>query len=114
MSDQINDGGPALIRMLQCGKKSCSHIFTDDEHVWLPGTIGKRACCPLCHNGDYYTLKENGQKMTMQEREPYRKGIDPNAIEPTAKMGPKMRLRLERVKVRSLDMLAARTSQSHE
>jgi hypothetical protein len=59
----------------------------------------------MCGNGDFYTLKPNGQKMTMGERDQYRDGIDPTTIEPAPRMGPKMKAYLHDAKRRALETL---------
>lgn len=102
MSEQIQS---PLVKLIQCGRRSCSYVLLGDERRWLPKDIGRTACCPFCGNDDFYTLKANGQKTVWSERDLYRNGIDPNLIEPTPRMGPKMRSALLDAKRRALESI---------
>lgn len=95
---------PKLVRLLQCGRKSCGYVLADEERGWRREDIGQRAICPICANDDFYTLKANGQKVNYREMDEYRKGVDPNLIEATPRMGPKMRAYLRDAKKRILAM----------
>jgi len=99
---------PILVRLIQCGRRSCSYVLTEDERDWEQHPkwdSGKVAVCPICGNDGFYTLKPNGQKMTMSERDQYRDGIDPATIEPSPRMGPKMKAYLRDAKRRALEIL---------
>jgi hypothetical protein len=91
-----------LVKLIQCGRRSCSHVLLEDERAERPNDFGYTLICPKCGNDDFYTLKENGRKTVWSERDLYRNGIDPNLIEPTTRMGPKMRAALLSAKERAL------------
>lgn len=101
----MNDQPKTLVRLIQCGRRSCSYVLTEDERDWMPNGFGKTAVCPICGNDGFYRLKPNGQKMTMSERDQYRDGIDPATIEPSPRMGPKMKAYLRDAKRRALETL---------
>jgi hypothetical protein len=92
------DCNPRLVRLLQCGRKSCGYVLTDDEREWKSVEYGKRAICSQCGCDSFYTLNEKGQQITTRDREKYRDGIDPTTIEPSPRMGPKMTKAIIRAK----------------
>jgi len=93
------------VKLIQCGRHSCGHILLEDERDWKPLTewSGKRAICPKCGEDSFYTLNEKGQKTTMSQRDQYRDGIDPATIEPSSRMGLKMRRRILAAKRRAME-----------
>ncbi len=98
---------PKLVRLIQCGRRSCSYVLTEDERLWEPKSeIGQVAVCPICGDDSFYTLKANGQKVTFKEREEYRDGVNVDEIEATPRMGPKMRSYLRDAKARALGRIA--------
>lgn len=100
MSNQTN-----LVKLIQCGRRSCSHVLIEDERGWKLNDIGHTAVCPKCGNDDFYTLKPNGQKTSFSERDLYRDGIDPATIEPTPRMGPKFKAALMDARRRALELI---------
>lgn len=94
-----------LVRLIQCGRRACSHILTEDEREWTRplGELRRRtAICPQCGCDNFYTLNERGQSITFRELENYRNGLDPATIEPSPRMGSKMKSRLLAAKARIL------------
>jgi len=97
-----------LVRLVQCGRRSCSYVLSEDERGWTPNDYGgQKAICPKCGEDGFYTLKENGQKASWGERDQYRDGIDPTLIEPTPRMGPKFRAALLDAKRRIMEANAS-------
>lgn len=95
-----------LVRLVQCGRRSCGYILTEGERVWVPSKnfdMGQTAVCPICEEDSFYTLKPNGQKVKFSERDDYRDGIDPTMIEPAPRMGPKVKAYLRDAKRRILE-----------
>ena len=96
---------PRLVRLVQCARKSCGHVLLEDERGWtLPkgALFSRTAICPKCSNHSFYTLNEKGQQITMRDSEKYRHGIDPASIEPSPRMGLKMKRRILAAKRRAL------------
>jgi len=93
-----------LVHLLQCGRAKCGHVLTKDEYDWKPSGIGATAICPMCGCSEFYSLKANGQKMTMKDHEENRDGINPELIEPTPRMGPKLKASLINAKRRILEV----------
>lgn len=94
-----------VVRLIQCGRRSCGFILTEEERKWTVDPkweARQTAVCPRCGEDGFYTLKPNGQKTTMKERDKYRDGIDPTLIDPAPRMGPKMRAGLLAAKRRIL------------
>lgn len=60
----------------------------------------------MCGCSEFYSLKANGQKMTMKDHNENRGGINPELIEPTPRMGPKLKAALLDAKRRILEMNA--------
>ena len=96
------------VKLIQCGRRSCSYVLDEDERAWEQHPEwedGKVAVCPICGQDDFFTLKPNGQKVRVSEMDEYRDGIDPNLIEPTPRMGPKMKAYLRDAKRRIMHRL---------
>ncbi len=122
MKNQIQSGAtllqPRLVRLLQCGRKSCGHVLTEAEREWVKSKDfegARTAVCPECGNDDFYTLNAAGQSMTMRQmRESGEREIDPATIEPSPRMGPKMKARILDAKRRALESLPnSELSQPH-
>ena len=95
-----------LVRILQCGRQSCSHVLTEDERDWKSDPrweSSRTAICPECGCDSFYTLNEKGQQITTRDREKYREGIDPSTLEPSPRMGPKNRRMILAAKARILE-----------
>jgi hypothetical protein len=85
---------PRLVRLVQCGRRACGYVLTEEERDWRedPEWEGRKtAVCPKCGEDSFYSLNELGQKLTMRDRDKYRDGIDPATIEPSPRMGEKMK-----------------------
>ena len=98
---------PRLV--LQCGRKSCGHVLTESERDWVKSKYfkgAKTAVCPECGNDDFYALNSAGQAMTARDmRDGAAREIDPATIEPSPRMGPKMKARILDAKRRALEFL---------
>lgn len=97
---------PRLVRLIQCGRRSCGYVLTEDEREWSQDPeweFRKTAICPKCGEDSFYTLNERGQKITFKERDKYRDGLDPTTIEPSPRMGLKMRRRILAAKRRAIE-----------
>ena len=98
-----------LVRLLQCGRKSCGHVLTESERDWVKSKDfegARTAVCPECGNDDFYTLNAAGQAMTTRDmRDGADREIDPATIEPSPRMGPKMKARILDAKRRALESL---------
>ena len=95
---------PRLVHLLQCARAKCGHVLTKDEYTWKPSCIGRTAICPMCGCSEFYSLKANGQKMTMKDHDENRDGINPELIVPTPRMGPKLKASLLDAKRRILEV----------
>lgn len=104
MSQEPETFFPKVI-LMQCGRRSCGHVLLDTEREWIPNGIGETACCPKCGEEGFYHLNELGQTLKMSQREQYRHGVDPHLINPSTRMGLKMRRRIFAVKARALATL---------
>lgn len=84
------DGEPQLVQLVKCCKQKCSHILTDDFYDWLESEdgYGRTAHCPKCNGTEFYTLNHKGQQ------ENHASKLDPTTIEPTNRMGNKLRTKL--------------------
>lgn len=105
--DQPSTAGASsqrLVRLIQCGRASCGYVLTEDEQKWVPhpefenSTTGT---CPKCGKDSFYHLNAQGQKRRMSEPLPWE--IDPNDIEPSPKMGLKMKRRILAAKRRAIE-----------
>lgn len=92
-----------LVHLVQCARRTCLHVLTEDEYEWVPHNSGETALCPKCLNDAFFSLNEFGQRLTMRDREKFRAGIDPNLIQPTPRMGKKRRAQLLAAKHRALE-----------
>lgn len=95
---------PKLVRLIQCGRRSCSYVLAEEERHWREDPEWedhKTAICPLCGEDSFYHLKANGQKISFRERDQYRDGVPLDEIEATPRMGPKMRNALRDAKTRA-------------
>ena len=97
---------PQKVKLLKCGKKTCSHVLTEDEQVWIPSDMGRSATCPKCGKDSFYSLNELGQEVTWNEREKYREGVNVDDIVPSERMGLKMKRRILRAKRHAYEILA--------
>lgn len=100
---ETSNSAPHLVHLIQCGRRACSHVLTEDEREWTApeGALRRRtAICPQCGCDNFYTLNESGQSITFRDREKYRNGLNPADIEPSPRLGPKMKNRLLAVKAR--------------
>ncbi len=92
------------ILLLQCGKRVCGHVLTKDEQEWIPHPDfregSKLAVCPQCGHEEFYTLNAQGQKRRMSDPHPWE--IDPADVEPSPKMGLKMKRRILAAKRRAM------------
>jgi len=90
-----------VVRLLKCGKQRCSHVFTDDEYVDIPHPEWANSSirtCPKCGNDSVWMLDKNGRVVDLGRSD----GIDPGDIEPSPRMGLKMKRRILAAKRRAL------------
>lgn len=111
MSNKDPENPPApeqlKVRLLECSRRSCSYILSEEERLWVPnerwkGMGGKSATCPKCGGDSFFTLNEVGQRITSKDREKYRDGLVLAEIQPSPKMGSKRRHMLLAAKDRAL------------
>lgn len=95
---------PKLVTLVQCSKSRCGHVLTEDEYVWksnakfgLPSATGT---CPKCGGDSFYTLNTQGQHRKMSDSDKPRE-INPEDINPSPRMGLKMRRRILAAKRRA-------------
>jgi hypothetical protein len=95
------------VELLQCGKSTCGHVLVEDEQVWVPSRLcwagSTTGTCPKCGNDSFYHLDANGRKMTSTQIFEGRGHIDPNTIQPSPRMGLKMKRRILAAKRRALE-----------
>lgn len=99
-SGLVGVGGVCL---LQCSRQRCGHVLTEDEYVWTPDPAwpsSKIALCPKCAGESFYTLNARGQARKSSDTGP--REINPADIEPSPKMGLKMKRRILAAKRRAL------------
>ncbi|WP_395737433.1 hypothetical protein [Prosthecobacter sp.] len=92
------------IELLQCCKQRCGHVMVESEREWIPRHLGspvKTAVCPKCGGDSFYTLNAQGQCRTTKDRDTPRE-INAEDINPSPRMGLKMRRRLFAAKNRAL------------
>ncbi len=105
-----------FVRLIQCGRRSCGYVLTEDEREWRQDPeweARKTAICPKCGEDGFYTLNEKGQQITMRDSEKYRNGLNPATIEPSTRMGLKMRRIILAAKRRALCPANDKHSNSH-
>lgn len=93
-----------LVRLTQCSKASCGHVMTESEHVWVPDPRWKGSrtgTCPKCGNNSFYSLNALGQKRSISDTGP--REIAPEDIEPSPRMGLKMKRRILAAKRRAIE-----------
>jgi hypothetical protein len=101
-----------LVKLLRCGRKSCSHVLIEEEKEWRTDpewAARKTSHCPKCGEVGFYTLNELGQIIKYSQRDEYRNGIDPTKIVPSPRMGLAMKRRILRAKRYALSL----TNPSH-
>lgn len=92
-----------IVRLMQCAKQRCGHVLLDDEREWIPVSRDgrtKSAVCPKCHGNAFYTLNAQGQARTRRGEGPQE--IIAEDIQPSSRMGLKMKRRLYAAKNRAL------------
>lgn len=106
MNDTPTQIPPKLVLLVECARRSCSHIHTEEERVETPKRSGVSAVtCPACYCDTYYVLKPTGQRATYRELDKYR-SINPAGIEPAPRTGPKKKASLLAAKRRALGLPA--------
>lgn len=96
-----------LVTLVQCCKSRCGHVLTEDEYVWIPDDDSrfrgsKRAVCPkFCGGRSFYTLNTSGQHR--KSGDTGLREIDPTEIEPSPRLGLKMKRRLLAAKRRAIE-----------
>lgn len=93
-----------VITLLQCSKQRCGHVLLESEREWIPVSWDERtksAVCPKCYGDTFYTLNAQGQCRTGKDRDKPRE-ILAEDINPSPRMGLKMRRRLFAAKNRAL------------
>ena len=92
-----------MIELLQCAKSSCGHVMLKYEQDCIPHPDWECAIlcvCPKCGKESFYTLNAQGQKRKQSDPSP--REFDPNEINPSPKMGLKMRRRILAAKRRAI------------
>lgn len=101
---------PRLVRLIQCGRRSCGHVLTEDERPLRRDDDRRSTCiCPKCGEDSFYTLNEKGQSINQMSYE-----LDPSTIEPSPRMGPKMKARILDAKRRAMQSINAETTQNSD
>jgi len=103
MSTPTNPASGTIITLLQCSKQRCGHVLLESEQEKVPHpdfTNAKLHVCPKCHGDSFYTLNAQGQARRMSDTWP--RGIIAEDINPSPRMGLKMRRRLFAAKNRAL------------
>ena len=93
-----------LVKLVECARRGCGHILTEEEYEWRPGSFGKTAVCPLCFGETFYRLKANGRRMTPDDTRHGPEKFDPATIAPCSKLGLKKQMGLLDVKRRVLGL----------
>lgn len=104
---------PPTVILLQCAKSRCGHVLTEDEYVWKSDRSfgladSKTAHCPRCDGVAFYTLNALGQIRKSRDESP--REIDPTTIEPSPRMGLKMKRRILAAKRRAIESIAAQNA----
>lgn len=87
------------IQLLKCTRQKCSHVFTSEEFKkvpWPGQSCGKLMVCPQCENDSTYTLGSDGIAADPETR------INAHDIEPSNRLGLKMRRRVFAAKRRAI------------
>lgn len=95
------------ITLVQCCKGRCGYVLLESEYIWFSEAMSrfsKTAHCPKCQGLEFYTLNSKGQARKQSDIGP--RDIDPTTINPSSRMGLKMRRRILAAKKRALDYLA--------
>jgi len=94
------------IELLQCSKQRCGHVHLIDERGGRPSTSFEGATtsiCPKCGCDGFYTLTAQGRCRTTKDRDLPRE-INAEDIDPSPRMGLKMKRRLLAAKRRALGL----------
>ena len=105
-SPAVSGSVQRLVRLIQCERRSCGHVLIEDERAWIPHPEwagAMRAVCPKCADYGFYTLNEKGQAIGIKDLDKYRNGIDPETIDPSPRMGLKMKRRILAAKRRAIE-----------
>lgn len=92
-----------IIHLMQCAKQRCGHVLLESEREWIPVSRDeqtKSAVCPKCSGDSFYTLNTQGQRRMRRDEGP--REILAEDINPSPRMGLKMRRRLFAAKNRAL------------
>ena len=92
------------IHLMQCAKQRCGHVLleTEQELMQCPErAYVKIHVCPKCGGDSFYTLNALGRCRTTKDRDTPRE-INAEDINPSPRMGIKMRRRLFAAKNRAL------------
>lgn len=93
-----------VIHLMQCSKQRCGHVLLETEEAKVPHPDYKNATisvCPKCGCNSFYTLNAQGRCRTTKDRDLPRE-INAEDINPSPRMGLKMRRRLLAAKRRAL------------
>jgi len=94
------------IELLQCSKHRCGHVYLKDERGSVPSKDWEGATtsvCPKCGGDSFYTLTAQGRCRTTKDRDLPRE-INAEDIDPSPRMGLKMKRRILAAKRRALGM----------
>ena len=87
-----------FVRLLKCGKQTCSHVLTEGEQENTPDPERSYVSihtCPKCGNDDFWMLDKNGLTVNKSEE------INVNDIDPSPRLGLKMKRRILAAKKRA-------------
>ena len=94
------------IELLQCSKQRCGHVLLKTEQAQVRDTERSyvtRHLCPKCGGDSFYTLTAQGRCRTTKDRDLPRE-INAEDIDPSPRMGLKMKRRLLAAKRRALGL----------
>jgi hypothetical protein len=95
-----------MVHLLQCAKQRCGHVLLDHERGNMPSRWWAGSTvyvCPKCGNESFYTLNAQGRCRTTKDRDLPRE-INAHDIEPSPRMGLKIRRRILAAKRRALEV----------
>lgn len=92
------------VHLIQCSRQRCGHVLLESEQEQIPHPDFKNATvsvCPKCGCDSFYTLTAQGRCRTTKDRDLPRE-INAEDINPSPRMGLKMKRRLLDAKRRAL------------
>jgi hypothetical protein len=93
-----------MVHLMQCARQRCGHVMLEDERTSVPDKLWDGftvKVCPKCDNESFYTLNTQGCCRTTKDRDLPRE-INAHDIEPSPRMGMKMKVRILSAKRRAI------------